>query len=174
MDDEAKRQAPKWRQAVGTVEWLVARLQPAMHYQIYLFNSSVRAALPGTEGTWLTAADVDEVDQALDALGKAVPEGGTSLAAAFSQITRFNPLPDNVILVTDGLPTQGTGRQAGGTVTGKERERLFSEAIKTLPVKIPVNTILLAMEGDPDAAGAFWLLAQRTSGSLLTPTRDWP
>lgn len=174
MDDAAKRQALKWHQAIGTVEWLVARLQPAMHYQIYLFNTTARAALPGTEGTWLNTSDVDQVDQVLDALGTAVPEGGTSLAEAFSPITRFNPLPDNIVLVTDGLPTQGTGRKASGTVTGKDRERLFSDALKTLPAKIPVNTILLPMEGDPDAAGAFWLLAQRTGGSLLTPTRDWP
>ena len=174
MDDTAKRQAPKWRQAIATVEWLVARLQPAMHYQIYLFNTTVHAALPGTEGTWLNTSDVDELDKVLDAVAQAVPANGTALAEAFSQITRVNPLPDNIILVTDGLPTQGAGHNSGGTVTGKDRDRLFADAIKKIPAKIPVNTVLLPMEGDPSAAGSYWLLAQRTGGSLLTPTRDWP
>ncbi|MCC6203205.1 MAG: VWA domain-containing protein [Gammaproteobacteria bacterium] len=174
MDDAAKKLTPKWRQAVDTVAWLVARLTPEMHFQIYLFDTSLRAAVPGTEGTWLNTGATDAIDRAVEAVENTVPQGGTSLATAFSQITRLNPAPDNIILITDGLPTQGTGGGGGGTISGRERARLFADAIRTIPARIPVNTILLPMEGDPDAAGSFWLLAQRTTGSLLTPTRDWP
>ena len=39
---------------------------------------------------------------------------------------------------------------------------------------VPVNTILLAMEGDPNAAPAYWVLALGTGGSLLAPADDWP
>jgi hypothetical protein len=37
-----------------------------------------------------------------------------------------------------------------------------------------VNVILLPMEGDPLAPGAFWTLARRTNGAFLSPARDWP
>jgi hypothetical protein len=30
------------------------------------------------------------------------------------------------------------------------------------------------MEGDPNAAPAYWLLALGTGGSLLAPADDWP
>jgi len=30
------------------------------------------------------------------------------------------------------------------------------------------------MEGDPRATSAWWQLAQVTSGSLISPAKDWP
>ena len=33
---------------------------------------------------------------------------------------------------------------------------------------------LLPMEGDPEAASAYWKLAARTGGTLLSPPADWP
>jgi hypothetical protein len=43
-----------------------------------------------------------------------------------------------------------------------------------LPKSIPVNIILMPMEGDPFAASEFWKLAMETQGSFLAPSRDWP
>jgi hypothetical protein len=34
--------------------------------------------------------------------------------------------------------------------------------------------ILFAMEGDPNAAPAFWSLALRSGGSMMAPSEDWP
>ena len=31
-----------------------------------------------------------------------------------------------------------------------------------------------ALEGDPQAAPAYWLLAIRTGGSMMAPSEDWP
>jgi hypothetical protein len=39
---------------------------------------------------------------------------------------------------------------------------------------VPINVILLPMEGDPMAAAAYWRLAQITRGSFLSPSEDWP
>ena len=75
---------------------------------------------------------------------------------------RLNPPPDNILLITDGLPTQGRTPPRGGTVSGKERLRLFERAVQALPRRAPVNTLLLPMEGDPMAAPAFWKLAMAT------------
>jgi hypothetical protein len=46
--------------------------------------------------------------------------------------------------------------------------------VRSLGSRIPVNTILLPMEGDAYAAAAYWKLAIDTRGSFLTPARDWP
>jgi hypothetical protein len=37
-----------------------------------------------------------------------------------------------------------------------------------------VNVILFPMEGDPDAAPAYWLVNIRTGGSMMAPSEDWP
>ena len=50
----------------------------------------------------------------------------------------------------------------------------FFAAMKIGAVAVPLNTILLPMEGDAYAAAAFWELAVRTHGSFLTPSRQWP
>ncbi|HEY8520453.1 MAG TPA: VWA domain-containing protein, partial [Gammaproteobacteria bacterium] len=59
-------------------------------------------------------------------------------------------------------------------VTGKERLDHFNRAMRLLPVNVPINVILFAMEGDPSSAPAYWTLALRTGGSLLAPSEDWP
>ena len=107
-------------------------------------------------------------------LTRVVPEEGTSLYQAFAVVDRLNPRPDNVLLVTDGLPTQGDRKPSGTTVSPEQRLVHFEQAARKLPSGIPVNTILLPMEGDAYAAAAYWKLALDTKGAFLTPTRDWP
>jgi hypothetical protein len=173
LHDEAKRLAPKWQQAVKTVDWLTARFAPDTQFQIYLFGTTARPALPGSEGIWLNVSDTEATEKTIEVVNETLPEGGTSLLAAFSAIGHLNPRPDNVILITDGLPTQGGG-SSGAAVSGRDREKLFRDALGVIPDKIPINVILLPMEGDPAAAGSFWRLAQLTAGSMITPTPDWP
>jgi hypothetical protein len=60
------------------------------------------------------------------------------------------------------------------TVDGEGRLRLFERAIAKLPASIPVNVILLPMEGDPMAPAAYWALSRRTNGAFMSPARDWP
>jgi hypothetical protein len=83
-------------------------------------------------------------------------------------------VPDNIFLITDGLPTQGTDAAAGSKVSGNQRQRLFRQAVRQLPANVPVNIILAPMEGDPLAASEFWQLAQSTRGSFMSPSSDWP
>ena len=122
----------------------------------------------------MKAADRKHVDGAIAALGKTLPGGGTSLHQAFAVAKKLKPRPDNILLVTDGLPTQGKAKPRKTTVSAEQRLQHFQAAVSTLPSGIPVNTVLLPMEGDAYAAAAFWKLAQDTRGSFLTPARDWP
>jgi hypothetical protein len=175
MGEVRQRNAPKWRQTVATVDWITTRMNPAANFQIYHFNETVQSTVPGTEGTWMSAALEGELDKAVAGLRKVTPRGGTSLYQAFLAASQLKPAPDNIFLITDGLPT--VGRESPGerlSVTPAQRVNYFNLALRELPGRAPVNVILLPMDGDPDAAFAYWQLAVRTKGSLLGPSRDWP
>jgi hypothetical protein len=174
MSDSIQRSAQKWTQSVNTVNWLTAQLPVASDYQVITFNTSAKMLLPGTEGKWLEVADQAQLTKVGSALRKLIPSGGTSLENAFLALHKLSPAPDNIFLITDGLPTQGTSPPRRSKVSGPERQRLYAQAIRQLPSKVPVNIILTAMEGDPMAASEFWQLAQFTRGSLLMPSKDWP
>ena len=174
MDDSVKRRAGKWRRAVETVSWLTAQLPPSSEYQVYTFNTTAKPLLSGTEGSWLEVTQTDQLNQVVAALDQVVPSGGTSLHHAFQAAVDMSPMPDNIFLITDGLPTQGEKPPSGTKINGRERMRLFERAVRVLPRTIPVNVILEPMEGDPRASSAFWQLAQVSSGSFLTPAEDWP
>ncbi len=174
MRDGLKRNTQKWVQTLKMVDWLTAKFPIGSQYQIHVFNTETRTVLPGLTGKWLDVKNKAELNQIIEALGKIVPEGGTDLEKAFASIGKLRPRPDNVYLITDGLPTQGSKTIRGVTITGRQRMDLFGRAVKKLPANIPINVILAPLEGDPEAAYAFWRLSMTTNGSLLVPTEDWP
>jgi hypothetical protein len=174
MDNASKRKAPKWRRTLATADWLVSNLPPSSRFQMYAFNTRARPVISGSDGKWLLASNSKNVNGAVTALHKLVPADGTSLYQALAVAGKLSPKPDNILLVTDGLPTQGRGKPGSTTVSANERLQHFNTAVRTLSPGIPVNTILLPMEGDAWAAAAYWKLAIDTRGSFLTPARDWP
>lgn len=174
MPDEVKRNAAKWQRTLATVDWLTAQLPKQSQYQIYTFNTGVQSVIKGTENSWLSVSNGAQLEQGVLNLRKTVPQDGTSLERVFQAVGQLSPRPDNIFLITDGLPTQGLSKPKGNTITGAERLRLFNQAVQKLPRGIPVNVILAPMEGDPMAAAAFWQLAQLSKGSFLSPSKDWP
>lgn len=174
MDDERKRQAPKWRQVVSAVDWLATQLPPGTRFQIYVFNEQGHSVLEGTDGTWLETREA-ELDRAVEALRRVVPEKGTSLVNAFAAAGNLKPAPDNIYLLTDGLPTQGREPPPAPTqVTPNQRANFFNQSLPKIPGRAPINVMLFPMDGDPLAAGFYWQLAMRSRGSFITPSRDWP
>ena len=128
-------------------------------------------------------ADEAQLSDAVSRINQIIPENGTNLENVFQAVAAMNPLPDNIYLITDGLPTLGS-REGGlfsrrpdgnqNTVSGREREELFRSAVGKLPPGIPVNIVLAPLEGDPMAASLYWKLAVSTGGSFLSPSSDWP
>jgi hypothetical protein len=174
LDDNSKISAPKWQRAVRTVNWIMANLPAQSKVQLFTFNTEAKTMGAKEDGPWVQAADRDKINTILKKLSSVVPRGGTSLENCFRHIKTLTPSPDNIILITDGLPTQGQKPTRRTTISGADRVKLYIKAIKKLPKRIPVNTILLPMEGDPMAAMLFWRLAADSSGSFFTPTQDWP
>ncbi len=174
MSAERQRQAPKWQRAVRTVEWVVAQLPLDAEFQLVTFNAQPSSLTNNAIGTWEKAADQNSLNAAIAKLQEHIPTGGSSLENLFAAVQRMTPLPDNLYLITDSLPTQGEREPRGATVSGRERLNLFRKAMGRLPKQVPVNVIMFPMEGDPMAAASFWNVARTTGGSFISPSRDWP
>lgn len=173
MNANDKRRSEKWQQATSITEWLIAQLPVESEFQVYTFNTDVEPAVAGTKGSWLAVSNSQQLDQAVSTVNAMLPENGTSLENLFIDIAALSPKPDNIVLITDGLPTQGrTVRK--GSVSGADRMKIYNRAVAKLPKGIPVNVILTPLEGDPLAASAFWRLAIATNGAFIAPSRDWP
>ena len=83
-------------------------LQGGLHLEYSVaVDEAVRAAIPGTERKWLEAGSREDQQKAIDGLRTVVPGGGTNLQGAFQALRALEPWPDNLILITDGLPTRG-------------------------------------------------------------------
>lgn len=174
MDDIQKQKSAKWQWSLRTLEWLLAQLPPSSRFQVYVFNEEAQVMLAGTEGEWLDASDSLALERVMESTKAFVPSAGTSLSKAMDTFSEFESKPDNLFILTDGLPTLGDGPPKKYMVTGSQRRKHFENAISKLPRGIPVNTILFPMEGDPEAAALFWQLALDTKGAFIAPSRDWP
>ena len=174
MSEDVQKRSPKWLQALATIDWISARFPQSSKYQIYTFNDTARPIVANSGGNWLQVDNASELDQNIEALRKVLPNGSSNLESALIVISELSPPPDNVYLITDGLPTRGLRKPIKKTVTGIERKELFESAIIRIPPGIPMNVILLPTEGDPMAPAAFWQVARVTSGSFLSPATDWP
>lgn len=174
MTDEKKRQAPKWQRALRTAEWLAAQLPLDAEFQLYGFNESVRSYVTDSDLDWQPMSDGSALNRGIDALAQTVPVGGTNLESLMLAVRDLSPIPDNIYLVTDGLPTRTSASPRSPTVDGKTRLKLFREAATRLPRQIPVNVILFPMEGDPMASAAWWQLARLSGGAFISPSWDWP
>ena len=174
LPPERRILSDKWQHALASADWLTTQIPEGSQFQIYVFNEQVRAVVPETMGKWLDGGDPKVMDDAVDKLRGVVPEKGTSLISAFASIDSLVPPPDNVILLTDGLPTQGRGGSKSRMVSARQRSKLFDQAYEAIPKGIPFNVLLYPMEGDPKAASAFWQLAMATRGSFMSLSEDWP
>ena len=174
MPLDEKLRAVKWRQVVSSVDWLTAQFLPGSEFQMYMFNNEVEPVIKGSEGVWLKADDATQLDEAMRVLRRTAPEGGTNMKAAMDIVLSMTPPPDNIILLVDGLPTMDGPTSNRRTVSGQDRARLFTNALRELPSNIPVNVFLYPLEGDFEAPFLYWLLAYRSGGSLISVSKDWP
>jgi hypothetical protein len=122
----------------------------------------------------LEVGDGKQLDEAIRILRRTIPENGTNTRYAFEIINKMNPPPDNVIVLVDSLPTMNEPDTDAGMVTGQQRLKYHYEAEAGIPSGSPVNVLLYPMEGDYNAAIAYWLLAYRTGGSFMSISKDWP
>lgn len=173
--DEKKRAAPKWQRVIHSLEWMLASLGPETHFQVLLFNEETTPVLPTRGDEWFSVRDKKIMNEIITRLNDVVPQGGANLERAFTSVRFLPRLPDSIVLLTDGLPTKSDSLPMEGDVGEEQRIRFFQIAVKQLPLRIPVSTILFPLlTGDPGAPGLFWELANSTRGALVCPAKSWP
>ncbi len=172
--DFKKRQAPKWQRVIRSLKWMLASLGPDTHFKIMLFNEDTVPLLPSRPNEWLPSKDRQVLREVVTRLDELVPKGGANLEKAFATV-RFMPrLPDNLVLLTDGLPTLSDSIPTDGAVGQEQRIRFFEVAERLRPSRVPVSTILFPLSGDPAAGWLYWRLAARSNGAIISPSEGWP
>lgn len=172
---EERRQAPKWKQTMDMVRWFLANISPSSRYQVAFFNDRTRPLLAGARmEDWLDPLNTTATERMMDAINDYVPSGPANLERAFQTINGMELLPDNIILIMDGLPTGADSVGAGQVVDENTRIQMFLAALRVKPPNVPFNILLLPFEGDPHAAIFFWSLANYSQGTMITPHREWP
>lgn len=180
--DADKRKGPKWRRTLRTARWLLHRLPAGSEVAVIAFNDEAKV-LSG-EG-WADGRDRTTLQALFDELDRLVPTGATNLEAGLRALGHLSPGATDIYVVTDGLPTRslsspgllsGCSRNPKGKVSGECRRLLFDASLRNSapPPGRKVHVVLLPLEGDPEAAPAFWNWTARAGGVLLTPARGWP
>ncbi len=179
-----KKQAAKWIRTKNVVQWLLARVPEESEIMVFAFNE--RAIALGQPG-WQQAAKPGVITSIIDNMNDLVPEGATNLQSGLQAVN--DKKPTNVYIVTDGLPTKGESRYkslnpfascgsltgTSKTISGECRVKLFRQTLRDSNVfGAVINTILLPIEGDPDAVNEYWNWTAATGGLLISPASNWP
>ena len=182
--EKERQQAPKWQRTLGIVEWLVARVPQGSEYKVIYFAEQAEFA---GDDDWKQGADPKDAAAVLASFSEIAPEGGTNLQAGVALMQKSAAGFSNVYLITDGTPTQGklgrvraafsgcpSSTSKAQKISGKCRQRLLDAVIQSYRKNAPVNVILLPLEGDSGAAGAFWRWTVKSAGLLISPDTSWP
>jgi len=182
----AQQAAPKWQRALEIARWLIERVPEDSKYMVARYNDNADFV---HAKQWLSGGDAGARATVLQALQELHPHEATNLHAALQFIKRSRVKPTDIYLITDSLPTKGheilsatQRRRACGsfsrsasTVSGECRLELFYASINRFADnRARVNTVLLPIEGDPEAAYAYWLWSASTTGMLVSPANSWP
>jgi hypothetical protein len=172
--DFKKREAPKWQRVLRSLEWMIANLSPETNFQILLFNDETVPLITNRTNNWIPRKDRTVMKEMLTKLHAVVPGGSANLERAFNYVRYMPTLPDSIVLLTDGLPTASDSSPGGNTTDDDTRMVYLRQAVRQLPPRIPVSTILFPTSGDPGAPALYWELAGYTDGALVSPSADWP
>jgi hypothetical protein len=172
--DDKKREAPKWRRVIHSLQWMIASLDPQTRFQVFFFNDETVPILENRGDEWFSTKDKKALAQIVKRMDTFVPKGGANLERAFTALRYLPRLPDSIVLFTDGLPTRCDSLAYEGDIGPEQRIRFFELATKQLPPRVPVSTILFPFSGDPGGPAQYWLLANATRGALVSPAKSWP
>lgn len=166
------RSAPKRVRMLDSLDWLVATSQ-SERLQIILYDNEARFAAPDTAGSWIERKAGGTVEAALAGAWRSVPGGGANLEAAVALANSLEPKPDNLYIVTDGLPSDARHGRINNNA-GARNSAFHRSAQLAAAGKQGMHFILFPLTGDMYAAPRMWEAAERTNGSFFTPAPDWP
>lgn len=186
--DEAVRSSYKWRQAKLVAQFAYSSIDRDKRFKFLTFSEDVfdlnGKVLGGGELFWDKKSGLH--DSLIKGVDNITPKGGTNLHLAIEALSRLVPKPDRIVLITDGLPGKIANRarlkacpKKSTGVTRLDGECRISIAIKSVEklggklAKVPVDIILLPLEGDSDAVRFYSLISGISAGKLISPSADW-
>jgi len=185
--DNLKQKGAKWLRSKKVMRWLIARLPSSAKASVVSFNQ--KASFMGG-AHWFSGNNLNEIERVYSSIDKIVPSGATNLQKGLEKIKSLSPSVTNLYIITDGLPTAGTSNYSSlnpfsqcssligksSNISGDCRKQLFGQSVRdaNLDPSVKVNVILLPLEGDPEAAPAFWSWTSYTGGLLISPAPSWP
>tara|TARA_B110000285_G_C15092190_1_gene599734 strand:- start:198 stop:1385 length:1188 start_codon:yes stop_codon:yes gene_type:complete len=121
------------------------------------------------------------------------PKRGTDLSRVIGAVAQLVPKPNKILLITDGLPNrpsstivpndgcakrflQSKKLKSVTIVSSKCRLSIALRSINDFSKKlshVPVDVVLLPLEGDSGAVRFYTLLSSASGGRLTTPSYDW-
>ena len=177
---------PKWQRTLRIMNWLLVRLPDNSKVSVIQFSDDSK--ILGSKN-WYNNSSKD-LALLFKEVSKIVPRNATNLHSAFKSIKEMDVKPDEIFLITDGLPTKGNKNINNSffskcssivgnakKISGDCREKLFLSSINeasSIISSIKINVILLPLQGDPQASSNFWKLTAKNSGLLFVPSKDWP
>ena len=187
--------AKKWRQTMNSAIWAFGSISLDSRYKVLFFSEQVYDVY-GKELRKGTLRWDKKESEDLKTFSQLVnnfhPMAGTNLELALQYMQTLAPRPNKVLIITDGLPNQlQTKRFAKAlTMKGCNRKSFSPEgttsaicrgsiAIETFAEHadrlngVPIDIILLPLDGDSMAVRFYSLVASAAGGRLLTPSRDW-
>ena len=191
-----QQNSDKWKSARAAAQWAYSEIPVGNRYRILSFSDTV-LDIDGTDvsatGPLQWREKAQEPTKVVQQIDAALAKGATNLRRAFEAIARLDPKPDQVILITDGLPTvPGDKRlrsirkcpwkpKQGTAILSPEcRANIFKDAVRFVRDRLPAtqfHVVLLPLEGDAKAAFLFWEFAGYgidRPGRLLAPAEGWP
>jgi len=188
MGENVMRNARKWRQAGEIFELAYSSIEKGKRFKLLTFSEQVQdiagADVADRQIQWDTKSGLH--DSLVRRTVNEPPSGGTNLANAIDAVSRLTPKPSKIVLITDGLPSRiadrgklkGCPKQREKVVrvSGKCRGSIAIESVKSLGGKlseVPIDVILLPLEGDSEAVRFYSLITGMSAGRLITPSVDW-
>ena len=191
-----QQDAPKWKSARSAVLWVYDKLSDNARFQIFTYSDSVKdirgKTLSNTiKPSWIKKGDPTLTEAEITRTLAGRPAfGPTDLKTVLQSIRLLEPVPSQVVIVTDGLPTlpgstplarlRGCPNvKSGGSVllSPQCRKSVMDNATSAVSRQLQgtrIDIILYPLEGDANAVLPYWQFADSTGGRLLSPVPGWP
>ena len=183
QSDKVKNNSSKWITGKDTIRWLIDNTPETSKILIAGFNTKVSYDV--APGEWTRINERTSIEKQLINLFSNPPDKGTNLQNTIKGLSEWEDV-NSIYLITDSLPTQSNRKRNDPTksrcfnndyTSGTCRIKFFqqfAEELEKLSSNVKLNTILLPMNGDPDAPYYFSDLSTSTGGCFMTPSKNWP
>ena len=190
-----KNNAPKWMTAKHTAIWGFKHIGDKKNFVMLTFSDTVQdfdgsPIEPSATLEWKKRGDPGlGLQEVANTVQKVEVGGPTDLESALELLKTLDPMPKQILLITDGLPTvpgqkrlssiKGCPRSKGSTakLSGECRVNIFNRIERLLQrdfSRTDLNVVLLPLEGDAAAMRKYWKVASLQRGRVLAPAPNWP